>query len=262
MNRRQRTTTAALALLAAVGLTACDATLTVGDGAAGPRDTVTREIEPVSAVRLGTAGIMHVEVGDTPSLTITASERVLEEITAVVHGDTLEIELPGAWINPGPIEYELVLPALSSITVAGSADVDGDLTPDGEDVTVAVTGSGTVELGGATADAVTVSISGSGDVRLDDVAARSVDVEIRGSGTASLEGTTDELAVRIPGSGDVAGADLVARDATVEIRGSGTVTVHATGTLDARISGSGDVRYLGDPEVTSDVRGSGDVGPA
>jgi hypothetical protein len=35
--------------------------------------------------------------------------------------------------------------------------------------------------------------------------------------------------------------------------------VFVTGELDAEISGSGEIRYLGDPKVTSDISGSGSV---
>lgn len=263
MNRRRRTVVAsAVALLATLGLSACDGGIQIGDGAAGPRATLEQDISAVTAVDIRASGTMRVVAGDEPSLTITAGERVLERITAVVQGETLTIDLPGAWLNAGAIQYELVTPALSAVTISGSADVSGELAPAGDEVAVRITGSGTVDLTGADGAEITVDIGGSGDVELADVAARTVQVTIDGSGGVGITGTTDALDVAIPGSGSFRGEDLAAQDATVSIRGSGSAVVAAARTLDVRIAGSGDVSYLGDPEVTEDVSGSGDVGPA
>lgn len=263
MSRARRTASAAaVALLGAVALTACEGSFVVGDGDNGPRATITQEIDPVTAVDIGTSGSMRVVVGDEPSLTITAGEQVLEEITAVVHGDTLDIDLKGTWLNVGRIEYELVVPALSTVSVRGSADVSGQVAPDGA-VTVSIDGSGNVDLTGTdTADDVVVDIEGSGDVTLDEVDADAVRVTISGSGEVSLAGTTADLDVRIPGSGEVDAGDLLAADVSVEIDGSGDARVHAERSLAVRIQGSGDVTYTGDPTVDEDIDGSGDVGRA
>lgn len=263
MSRARRTATAAVvALLGAAALTACDGEIVIGDGDTGPRETVSQELTPVSTVDIGTSGTMHVVVGDEPSLTITAGHEVLEEITAVVHGDTLTIDLHGMWINTGRIEYELVMPALSSVVVSGSADVTGEIAPTGA-ATVTIDGSGDVDVTGAgAADEVTVDIEGSGGVRLGDLDAQQVTVAIDGSGEVTLAGRTAVLGVRIPGSGDVDADDLLAADVTVQIDGSGEALVHAAETLDVVIEGSGDVRYTGDPQVSEDIDGSGDVGRA
>ncbi len=263
MTRARRTATAAaVALLGVAALTACEGSIVVGDGDAGPRETISQDLTPVTTVDIGTSGTMHVVVGDSPSLTITAGQEVIDEITAVVHGDTLAIDLPGTWINTGRIDYELVMPALATVVVRGSADVTGEIAP-GDAATVSIDGSGDVDVTGAgRATDVTVDIQGSGDVRLGDLDAEAVAVAIDGSGDVVLGGTTAALGVRIPGSGTVDAADLLAADVSVEIDGSGEAQVHAERTLDVSIQGSGDVRYTGDPEVSEDIDGSGDVGRA
>jgi hypothetical protein len=258
MTRRARTIAAAATALAGlIALSGCAQVVIERDS--GPRETVTREITEVTAVDIRTSGTMRVVAGDTPTLTITAGERVLEEITAVVQGGTLTIELPGTWLNPGPIDYELVTPALASVTVRGSADVSGDLAPAGGEVEIHVAGSGDVDLSGATADEVEIEIEGSGNVTLDGLAARSVEAEIEGSGDVGLAGTADELTVTIAGSGVFDGEDLATQEARVTVRGSGDAYVTVERSLDVRIDGSGDVVYHGDPQVRQDVNGSGDV---
>lgn len=230
------------AVLTAAALTGCTI---VNDGLLdidpGNRVTQTREITDVSAVVLATSGSLRLSVGE-PSLTISAGEAVLERLTTTIDGDTLEIGLPGRWSgNVGRIEYDLVLPALDTVSIRGSGEVTGALAP---------------------ADRLTIEITGSGDVRVDPVDVSDVAVTIAGSGSVTLEGATSTLAVSIPGSGTFAGADLEAATAVVSISGSGEAEVNVAETLDASIAGSGDITYLGDPRVTSNITGSGDVGEA
>ena len=229
-------------LLTATALSGCTI---VNDGLLdidpGDRVTETREITDVSAVVLGTSGSLRVSVGE-PSLTITAGEAVLDRLTTEVDGDTLKIDLPGVWTgNLGRIEYDLVLPALDTVSISGSGEVTGELAPDGS---------------------LAIDITGSGDIRLDPVDVSDVAVTIAGSGSVALEGTTTTLAVSIPGSGSFTGLDLLADTAVVNISGSGEAEVNVEESLDASISGSGEISYLGDPSVISNVTGSGDVGRA
>lgn len=250
---------AAGALVGASVLAACDASLTIADGDSGPRTTVTHELEPVRAVDIGTSGTVHLVVGEEPSLTITAGETVVEEIVVVVSGDTLDIDLPGMWLNTGGIEMELVMPALSAVTVRGSAEVTGEIAPQAP-VSLSIDGSGGIDvLGAGAADEVAVEIEGSGEVSLEDVDAQDVSVTIAGSGSVELAGRTETLVVSIPGSGELDSEDLRAADVMVTIAGSGGADVHAERILDVRIQGSGDVRYTGDPEVQQDIDGSGSV---
>lgn len=228
---------------ALLGVTVLTATALVGcavDINPGSRATQVREITDVSAVVLATSGNLRLSVGE-PSLTITAAESVLERLTTTIEGDTLEIDLPGSWNNPGRIEYDLALPALDTVSIPGSGEVTGELAPD---------------------DRLTIDIGGSGQVRLDPVDVSDVAVTISGSGEVTLEGRTDTLAVRVPGAGRYSGSDLVARSAVVSISGSGRADVNATETLDASIAGSGEITYLGEPTVTSNVTGLGRIGEA
>jgi hypothetical protein len=64
--------------------------------------------------------------------------------------------------------------------------------------------------------------------------------------------------VTITGSGDYNGANLSSHQASVTCSGSGSATVQASETLKVHISGSGNVEYIGDPQITEEVvTGSG-----
>jgi hypothetical protein len=104
-----------------------------------------------------------------------------------------------------------------------------------------------------------VSISGSGKVAATGIDAESFDVEISGSGKVEPVGTADTLTLGISGSGRYAGEDLIASVGDVRVAGSGDAVVHVTDDLDADVSGSGSVEYIGEPSLTRSISGSGDI---
>ncbi len=107
-----------------------------------------------------------------------------------------------------------------------------------------------------------LAISGSGNVHVKGLKTGEMEVKIAGSGNITLTGGVDRLRVHILGSGDVRATDLAAKDVQVSVTGSGDAAVRASEQLDARVTGSGSVRFAGNPpQVQKHVTGSGDIGP-
>ena len=100
--------------------------------------------------------------------------------------------------------------------------------------------------------------SGSGGiaVMLD---AEELDLGMSGSGHIDIKGQAHSLHCNISGSGSVRGDELAVQEhSEIHISGSGSCTVHTDGVLEGRISGSGDIRYLGNPSsVNVSHSGSG-----
>ena len=75
-----------------------------------------------------------------------------------------------------------------------------------------------------------------------------------------IDNTLKILYIDINGSGNINTRDVDADDVYTDISGSGDISVTALNMLDARISGSGDIDYWGNPPtVKLDVSGSGRV---
>ena len=107
-----------------------------------------------------------------------------------------------------------------------------------------------------------VSVSGAGDIHVTGLKAGEMEAGVTGSGDVTLNGVVDRLRAHITGSGDLRAGELGAKDVRVTVTGSGDATVHATEELDASVTGSGDVRYSGNPpQVRKNVTGSGDIAP-
>ena len=102
-------------------------------------------------------------------------------------------------------------------------------------------------------------LSGSGDLTLD-VKTTDFEANLSGSGDVALTGSSDNFVSKISGSGDVDAADLVSKTANLTISGSGDMKVNCTQSLYARVSGSGDIAYKGNPESKdTKVSGSGEI---
>lgn len=122
-----------------------------------------------------------------------------------------------------------------------------------------VDGSGSVHAGTWTSHALELRTSGSGDTRLDHLTAERLHSELLGSGNILVAGSVASQRLRLAGSGSYRAPELKSDAAAVSITGSGTAELWVARTLDARVIGSGDVRYYGTPSVTRSVAGSGAV---
>lgn len=205
----------------------------------GPQISQDRPLEDAHAVVLENSGDLVITRGE-PSLTVTAPSTVIDRLTSEVDDGVLYLGSRGSFaVTWGEVRYELSLPTVEGVTISGSGDVDVDFSG-ATDVRVVIEGSGDVEGSGIDASSVTVSIVGSGDVEL--------------SGAAAA------VEAAIAGSGDIDLRNLIAVDAIASINGTGDIRVHATGSLDAEITGAGSIRYSGDPDVTdSSINGIGDI---
>ena len=105
-----------------------------------------------------------------------------------------------------------------------------------------------------------VKLSGSGDIEVVNLDNEHFEFRLSGSGKMMAEGKTKELILKLSGSGDINTRELVADDVEASVSGSGDIEIFAKESFDGRITGSGTIRYYGDPEVTSkSVTGSGRI---
>lgn len=106
-----------------------------------------------------------------------------------------------------------------------------------------------------------LEIAGSGDADLVYNGSR-VFTTVSGSGNVTLSGQANEAHHTITGSGKINARDHVVHRCNVIITGMGDADVYADSVLDVAISGSGNVRYRGNPVVNKHITvGSGTVEP-
>lgn len=195
---------------------------------------------------IAVSGFFDVELvpGREGNLALEGEENILKHIITKVDGRKLIIKMEkGYQINPSSykkgVAITVPIDVINSLTCSGSGDI---------------TARKIIKT-----DRFETTMSGSGDVFLD-IDALSVISSMSGSGDLALKGKTRDLSIKISGSGDVEAYGLVAENVEAIVSGSATINVTATQMIDARVSGSGDIDYRGNPKkVTTKVSGSGDI---
>lgn len=116
---------------------------------------------------------------------------------------------------------------------------------------ISISGSGSVSSENIDTDMIGVNISGSGDIEVDAIRSDKIDLRISGSGGCTLAGNVNEQVISISGSGSYTAEDLASKYTEIRVSGSGNATVQVEESLDVRISGSGSIRYSGNPQDLS-----------
>jgi putative autotransporter adhesin-like protein len=105
-----------------------------------------------------------------------------------------------------------------------------------------------------------VSLSGSGTISFVGVRAPAFLVELSGAGTIQAAGSVNRSSATLSGTGTIDLGGLIARHATAVLHGSGTIDVHASGSLDATITGVGSIECAGSPpKIRRTITGTGAI---
>ena len=125
---------------------------------------------------------------------------------------------------------------------------------------VALSGSGDiVSKDLIKADNFDVRVSGSGDINLH-LDVNKLHAKVSGSGDLDFKGSASNFEASVSGSGDIEAYGLQTNTADIKVSGSGGMTLSVKNELYARVSGSGDISYKGNPSKEDvKVSGSGNV---
>ena len=184
---------------------------------------------------------IHLKKGKEGEVTVTTHDNLHQYLEIESNANLLKFRLKkGVNIKKnGNFELSIPFESLSKVSLSGSGVIDSeDPIP------------GSLEI----------SLSGSGniDLKLD---TEKVETQISGSGKIKFSGTSKDSDLRIKGSANYNGLELETQNTSIEISGSGQAKVNASVSLNARIKGSGSIRYKGNPQkVNTHISGSGKVG--
>lgn len=108
-------------------------------------------------------------------------------------------------------------------------------------------------------DALELQLAGSGDMKLS-IESNSTIVKIAGSGYLNLIGNTKDLKIDLAGSGKLIGYQLNAYIVEASVAGSGEAYINCVDHLKAKVAGSGNILFKGNPKVeNTKVAGSGSI---
>ncbi|WP_299336168.1 head GIN domain-containing protein [uncultured Psychroserpens sp.] len=209
----------------------------------GNMTTETRSTSDYDAVKCAGSFDYILVAGTEGQLTLEGESNLLQYIVTEVKNGSLHIKTEkGKNISPSrnkTIKITIPFEDIDKVSLSGSGDLWNEDT--------------------ITSNSLDVSLSGSGDVVLD-VQTKNVSGKVTGSGDMTLKGSTTDLRAGVTGSGDFHGFNLQATNTDVSVTGSGDAAVVCNGNLKARVTGSGDIEYRGNPKnKDTKVSGSGSI---
>lgn len=209
-------------------------TKVVGNG-----DVTTKTISTESYDKIKAVGSMDVHLvrGNEGNITIKTDSNLHEYIIVELKENALVVRTKKntSLKTKKGIHVTIPFEEIDGVSLVGSGDIDSRDTIKSDTFDVAVTGSGDVILA---------------------VEANTLDAKVTGSGDMTLSGKTRQLEVKVSGSGDFMGNAMISENTQAYVSGSGDAEVNATKSLKARVNGSGDIEYSGNPD-TSDTKVSG-----
>ncbi|HZJ19916.1 MAG TPA: head GIN domain-containing protein [Pricia sp.] len=217
-----------------------------GKGIKGNGNTVSIDRSVGEYDGIAVSGWFDVDLvdGKEGELTLEGEDNLLEYIITEVENGKLVIKTekgvnlkPSSWKDG--IRITVPVQNIDALSLSGSADIVGKTTLKASDFKTAMSGSGDITI---------------------DLETESLSASMSGSGDMNLSGKTKNFDATISGSGDIKAYDLIADNVEATVSGSADIKVTANKMLKARVSGSGDISYRGDPKkVDTKTSGSGDI---
>lgn len=205
--------------------------------------TETRNTADYDTINVGGSFDVNLVAGNEGKIIIKGEENLLSAIKVEVEGNALKIYVDkGISIRPGSgkkIEITVPFEKISALSLSGSGDIQ--------------------TKNQIKSDTFSAKLSGSGNFNLN-IDSNDLDLNLSGSGDVILQGSADKFTTKLAGSGNINASDLKSKNVDANVSGSGNSVVNCEANLTARVSGSGNIKYLGNPEKRDvKVSGSGNI---
>ncbi len=193
--------------------------------------------------KISVTGAFKVKIvyGTPGTLKIIADENLLEYIETYTKGSKLVIRINPEFSISHYTKLDIEVPAdyLSQISLTGSGEIYNEKTFDWKNIKLNLIGSGKLDIKTGV-NHLTAKLIGSGDI--------------------FLTGQAQTAKYSITGSGLISAKELKAGDVEATSTGSGEIRLQAVQRLNARVYGSGNIFYYGEPDVLKTNNfGSGDI---
>lgn len=200
----------------------------------------TRDIRPFDRVSLRSFGDVLLTQAPQQSLELEADEQVLRVLRTEVRGGILCIEADPSW-------HSLFLPNRRATLWVSTPSVHA----------LEVSGAGKIVVDRLQVERLLLVLTGAGSIQVGHLEAQELDAEVEGAGTIAVAGRVTEQDISMPGAGAYQARDLESQVAIVRLSGVGKASVWVHETLDARLTGVGNLEYFGSPEVSLERIGIG-----
>lgn len=241
--------------------------------------TEDRQLPAFSSIKLMCSADLILTQGNTQQVTVKADSDIIKYLETRVEGDVLVVDVTkNRLYNIHVLEIHITLPQLERLVSTGSGDVkitkgfktndlyvklngsgDFDAQLNATNLELDINGSGDADFDGVKG-VFNLSINGSGDVNARGLQLETCVVKSMGSGDVEISGNCVDLTITQMGSGDINAYGLKTVNAIASNMGSGDMLLTVVESLQAKLMGSGDLTYSGNPaKLKVSANGSGEV---
>ena len=203
--------------------------------------TVKRTTSDYDGVSAGGSFDVVLIKGKEGKITIEGEENIIPYIETEVSGNILKVKYKKN-INVRTtkrLTVTVTYEDIESISLGGSGKIFSENLIKAEDFKVNLGGSGSINV---------------------KVSAENVKASLGGSGSINLKGNSNELTCSIAGSGSIRAYDFITDKVYANVAGSGSIKTTVKKKIKAKLVGSGNVYYKGNPKhIDSKSVGSGNI---
>ncbi|WBO22530.1 head GIN domain-containing protein [Sphingomonas abietis] len=191
-------------------------------------------------VELNSAAQVTITAGPRFSVHADGDPRLLQRLTAEVHGNRLLI----GWMS-GSVEVanRHIHVTITMPRVAGAA----------------ISGAGSIAIDRVDAPAFSADVGGAGTIRIASLRAQRTTLTMGGTGEIVVAGRTARLQSSMSGVGTVDAANLAADAGQLNMSGTGRIRARVDGPADVNLSGMGNIVVTGNPQCSIHKSGLGNV---
>jgi len=192
------------------------------------------DVGSFNGVKLMLPANLYVTQDGTNSLEIEAYENLFEIIETSLSNGILNIKIKGTWrirtFLKKSINIYVSMNKITELVLSGSGKLIGRTEINSDSLRLTNSGSGKVDL---------------------NLKAEQLSTIMSGSETINLKGTATGHDLKLSGSGRINAYTLTTEKTIALIAGSGSAYVSASKELNSKVSGSGKIRYKGNPKIIS-----------
>jgi hypothetical protein len=258
---RPLTAASAAAILALAGLSAvaCD-DLLPGDSITGSGELVTEtyDLADFTAVDVSHAFDAEIASADAFSVEVTVDDNILENVDVRRDGDTLRIGMKGndSYRNV-TMDAAIAMPTIAQLKLSGASSARLGAFTSEEPFKLELQGASTVDCSEMASGSATFDLAGASKADCRGFTTGETEIALQGASSLSLTGSGGNGDISAKGASKVDLGGFPVANAKVKLEGASNATVETDGMLDVDLSGSSDVRYLGEPTL-GEVKMRGD----
>ena len=206
----------------------------------GPVVSETRDLNGFNTIVSNLPTPVYITEGTDYEVNLEGQQNILDLVETKLEDNRLTVGLKGGYSISGNIHL---------IVRIKCPDIKGIISH----------GSGSIGvLNHFRSSKLSVKNSGSGDIEMEGFWAKQLSISLTGSGSITIrDGVTEKASIMLTGSGYLMAPNLSSRNMALQLTGSGNATTGICDTLNARIAGSGNITYRGQPQLTKHLTGSG-----